>query len=728
MRAAPTRPDRRRRAPAARVRLAGGVVIAVAALAFGSAASRTPAPAPQAKRLPPIVFVSRQPATGSDRAQVPGVGPRGRTLAPGGRLLVREKDGRVREVLPAARFHDVSDPAVSWDGTTIAFAAVEHPADAWRLWTVRADGSGLTAVTKSDRRLDFAPLGGDAAGRFTRYDDFDPTWLPDGRIAFASTRFPQRAQQGDGPVSNLFVVGTDGGGLERLTSERNGLEEPSIDPNSGRVVYARWFFSPYLASDEGTTGLTLERAQAVPMDSVDLWQAISVLANGDRAQLAGGDPRERTTTQAYAPILLASDSTLVGVRSANPALLPDPGPSALVAYPGGFAPPLVLAGPGRFGAAERSRAMAPAALPDGRIAFAYDPVGDGDFGLWAVRPDGTRLERVLDLPGTHELDPAPLVARRAPIFALDEGGGIEDLAPPLPATTMAEVTRRDDTFRFDCLNVFATGPVDSPFPDAPRIGQDVRIRFYATLARPGSATGDSVVLVRESKIEPSGAVHEHDIPGDVPMFEQLVDGQGRVLRSPRGPAHVPGANFSRAGSGTKCIGCHSGHSALPAPRNNLEAKWFNASPSATVEVEASLPGSRSGAALVDRKARGPVLRTGWVAPLPAGGGRLPGARLEWPVSIEVRAVVLYAPQPDRKAGTDLEIRGATLTFWRGGVEVGRHVVVRTLRPEGTRIDFPPVRLDAITVVPTAARGRVEGQPAVALAEVETDARLIEDVP
>ncbi len=416
------------------------------------------------------------------------------------------------------------------------------------------------------------------------------------------------------------------------------------------------------------------------------------------------------------------------MRTANPALLPEPGPSALVAYPGGFAPPLVLAGPGRFGAAARSRAMAPAALPDGRIAFAYDPAGDGDFGLWTVRPDGTRLERVLDLPGTHELDPAPLVARRAPIFALDEGGGIEDLAPLLPATTMAELTRLDDTFRFDCLNVYATGPVDSPFPDAPKIGQDVRIRFYATLARPGAATGDSVVLVRESRIEASGAVHEHDIPGDVPLFEQLVDGRGRVLRSPRGPAHVPGANFSRAGAGTKCIGCHSGHSALPVPRNNLEAKWFNASPSATVEVAAKVAWGRPGAALVDRKARGPVLLTGWVAPLPARGRPLPGARLEWPIPIEVRAVVLYAPWPDRKAGTDLEVRGARLTFWRGGAQVGQHIVARTLSPHGTRTEFPPVRLDAITVVPTAVRGRVEGRPAVALAEVETDARLIEDIP
>jgi hypothetical protein len=725
MRTVPRPPDPRR-ARALRPRVAGAVAVAFAAVAFGTASSGPPAPPPQARNLPPLVFVSRLAPAGADRGQVPGAGPIGRTLAPGGRLLVRERDGRVRELVPAARFHDVADPAVSWDGGRVAFAAVEHPDSAWRLWLVGADGRGLRAVTRSDRRLDLGPLGAGAAERFARYDDFDPVWLADGRIAFASTRFPQRAQQGGGIASNLFVVGADGGGLERLSSERNGVEEPSVDPNTGRIVYARWFFSPYLPSDDAPGGLTLVRAGAVPMDSVDLWQAISVLVNGDRAQLAGGDPRERRSTQAYAPIVLPGDPTLVAVRSAHAALLPEPGPSALVAYPGGIAEGRELAGPGLRGARADARAMAPAALPDGRIVFAWDEGGGADFALRAVRPDGKRLERVLDLPGTHELDPAPLVARRAPHHVLDEGGGIEDLAPPLPALTMAEVQRLDDTFRFDCLNVFATGPVDSPFPDAPLVGQAVKIRFFATLARPGTATGDSVVLVRETPIDASGAVHEHDIPGDVPMFEQLVDGRGRVLRSVRGPAHVPGSNFSRAGSGTKCVGCHVGHSALPVPRNNQDAKWFNASPSARVEVEGAVAGGRGGEALVDRRARGPVARTGWVAPAPEKGRPLPGARLEWPVPIEVRAVVLYAPYPDRKVGTDLEVRGATLVFWRQGREVGRQVIARTLRSEGSRTEFPPVRLDAISVHPTAVRGRVEGRPAVALAEVETDARLIED--
>src|SRR5262245_29654158 len=205
MRPAPTLPE------PPRPRVAGGLVLLCAvALAAGAAAPAKPKAPPQAKHVPALVFVSRQPATGVDAGQVPGTGPRGRTLEPGGRLLVRDANGKVRELVPATRFHDVSDPAVSWDGTTVAFAAVEHPGEAWRIWSVGTDGSGLLAVTHSDRALDLAPLGGDPAGRFARYDDFDPVFLPDGRIAFASTRFPLRAQQGGGLASNLFVVSRGG--------------------------------------------------------------------------------------------------------------------------------------------------------------------------------------------------------------------------------------------------------------------------------------------------------------------------------------------------------------------------------------------------------------------------------------------------------------------------------------------------------------------------------------
>jgi len=682
-----------------------------------------------ARGIPPIVFVSRTRPTGKLHQSIPGFGLEGRTLAVGGRLLVRAADGGVRELVPSGALYDASDPAVSWDGKRIVFAGLAHPDSAWRLYLVRADGSGLTPLTYSDRAIDVRHLGPGAGQRFARYDDFDPAWLPDGRIVFASTRFPQIAQQGGFLVSNLFVVRSDGTGLERLTSERNGGEEPTIDPPTGRIVYSRWLFNPYLPSDQVPGGLTLDRARALPMERIDQWQTVSIFPDGDRIQLAAGDPGDHPSLTSYQPCVLRDGSLA--------AIVPSESPSALVSfrnllawYPPGVGPRRGGIGPGAIDAIPRDAsfrgAASPAALPDGRIAYAADQQGTwsetgpaalphDDMGIYVVNPTGGPVERILDLPGTDELDPAPLIKRKVPPV-IGPQGGIDDPAWTLPVTRLDQVRRGHDTLRFDDLNVFATGPVDSPFPDAPKIANKVRIRFFAALARPEAATGDTVVLVREAKLEDSGAVHESDIPGDVPMFEQLVDDLGHVLRSSRAPAHGPGFNFARTGAGTKCIGCHAGHSALPVPKNYLEAKWFNASTSA----EATVSGGSGGAHLVDRRAKGPIAATGWVA----GSEDGPWARLKWAIPIEAKALVLYAPTPDGAAGTDLQVKGCDVVLLRDGREVG-HASAGRVRPQGTRVEFPPARIDAIELRNFRVEGRVERRPTVALAEIETIARLIE---
>ena len=225
-----------------------GLLLAIVLL-FVPRPDRSPDAGPRRRaqlgKLPPLVFVSRQPIPGEPTA-IPGFGPHHRDRAPGGRLWVRESDGSQRELLPSGTFFDVADPAVAWDGERIAFAGTVSPDSAWRIWLVHRNGGGLMPVTRTDRaalvdRFDRA--------EFARYDDLDPCWLPDGRLVFASTRFPQRAQQGGVLATNLFVVHADGSGLHRITSERNGGEEPSIDPLHGRIVYGRWLFNRYLPSD-----------------------------------------------------------------------------------------------------------------------------------------------------------------------------------------------------------------------------------------------------------------------------------------------------------------------------------------------------------------------------------------------------------------------------------------------------------------------------------------------
>ena len=428
---------------------------------------------------PAIVFVSRNPVPGAPGA-IPGVGPIHRTVATGGRLMVRATSGRTSPLLPAGRFFDVSDPAVSYDGRRIAFAATVARDSAWRIWTVGADGRGLEPLTRSDRVLDPARFAA-AASRHARYDDFDPVWLADGRVVFASTRYPQTAEAGM-PASNLFIVNGDGAGLARVTSDRNGAEEPSVNPRSGLIVYARWWTSRYLPSDKTPTGVTTDRALAVEAEAVDLWHAIEITPDGDFPRLAGGFPRERKLTMAYQPIVL-DDGTLVGVTAEHLGLSPMPGALSVHAFPGGFAAPVSVPA-GRRG----SRAIvacAPAAIGGKRIVISSDAGEAGDLGLWVASIDGGSIAPLVDLKGTHELDAAALGPRKRPIVYGVFNSPLPNDAPP---PDVASYVDRGWTFRFDCLNVFANAPVDVPIPDAPPFQPGARHPLLRG-ARPSGGSG-----------------------------------------------------------------------------------------------------------------------------------------------------------------------------------------------------------------------------------------------
>ncbi len=673
--------------------------------------------ASHAWNVPALVFVSRQPAPAGS-GQIPGLGPRGRALATGGRLLIRDGNGRVRPVLPEARFFDVSDPCVSWDGKRIAFAATTAPDSAWRIWIVSADGSGLAAATRSDRGGDLRRARLDAR-RFARYDDLDPCWLADDRIAFASTRFPQRAQAGDLPVTNLFVTVPGGASPNRITAERNGGEELTLDPPTGRIVYARWWFNRFLPSDEPAAaglprGITLERAHAVPQDTINLWTAGIIHPDGDALKLAAGDAHAHATMRAYQPTVLP-DGSVVGVWAREASMDPAPGFVGLQHFAAGVGPARYLTGPGT---ALPAAACAPVALADGRLVFAMDVQGHGDFGLYLADADGRRAARIIDLPGSLELDAAVLAPRRRPPVPLEESIGLR--TADLPNVDPRQLADSSYTFRFDCLNVFTNAAVDAAIPDALPIQQGLRIRFYAPLARPEAVGGDSLILLREVPVDESGAVHVDDIIAETPIFEQLVGPDGHILRSTRGAAHVAGMNFSRMGSGTKCVGCHTGHSVIPAAPNNWLAKWFNTAPSA--EVWASSVGAGQARNLVDRRTRGPAPEVAWVAQ----GKQAERVRLAWNRIIEVRALVIYALRSDLSAGTQLRVDGTDLVFRRAGQTVKQLSVRRRLRPNGTRIEFEPVRVDAIEIMPTRVTGIALHRPVVALAEIETVARLLED--
>ena len=163
-------------------------------------------------------------------------------------IYVMDADGGNRENLSNHPVHDM-DPDWSPDGTKIAFISNRNGGE-YQIYVMDADGKNQTRLTDGPREKrdpDWSPDGGKIA--FTVRDlinhievmDADgdnrvvlerdalvPSWSPDGgKIAFVSGR--------DGG-SEIYVIGADGQGLERLTDDFLGGHSLSFSPDGRRIA------------------------------------------------------------------------------------------------------------------------------------------------------------------------------------------------------------------------------------------------------------------------------------------------------------------------------------------------------------------------------------------------------------------------------------------------------------------------------------------------------------
>ncbi len=115
----------------------------------------------------------------------------------------------------------VSDPCVSFDGKKILFS-MRPPGGQWRnIYEIDADGANLRQVT-----------GGGG-------HDFDPLYLPDGKILFTSSRDGEMDEYNHSPAEHLCRCDADGGNLERVSFNQSDDLDPTILPD-GRIAYTRW--------------------------------------------------------------------------------------------------------------------------------------------------------------------------------------------------------------------------------------------------------------------------------------------------------------------------------------------------------------------------------------------------------------------------------------------------------------------------------------------------------
>jgi hypothetical protein len=165
----------------------------------------------------------------------------------GGNLCVLSPvapDGKVTDLFPSLNSGIFGRYDLSFDARRIAFAYKKDKASGYRIYSANVDGTGLRQLTHD---------GADEPEMIRQfghgYDDLDPCYLPDGRIAFASTR----AKRAVICVSNftstaMHVMDADGKNLRCLSGNTVNEFTPVV-MDDGRVLYTRWEYVDKGAGD-----------------------------------------------------------------------------------------------------------------------------------------------------------------------------------------------------------------------------------------------------------------------------------------------------------------------------------------------------------------------------------------------------------------------------------------------------------------------------------------------
>ena len=180
-------------------------------------------------------------------------------------IYVMDADGGNRKNLSNNPVDD-KDPDWSPDGTKMAF--VSRRTGEYQIYVMDADGTNLIKLTdgpETKREPDWSPDGGkiaftvrdginhfeviDANGKNgVRFEDqtMQPSWSPDGQqIAFVSWK--------DGSIE-IYVMGADGRGLEKVTHDLVPKWDPSFSPDGKRIAYwgeEEGFFHIYVVGVDG---------------------------------------------------------------------------------------------------------------------------------------------------------------------------------------------------------------------------------------------------------------------------------------------------------------------------------------------------------------------------------------------------------------------------------------------------------------------------------------------
>lgn len=417
-----------------------------------------------------LVFVRRSPAPRPDTPQDYG------TFAPGaevvrvatsqdpvtGALTLGAEDSLSTLCGLAPASSDARRPAVSWDGTKIAFAARSSASEPYGIYVVEGASCALEP-TIAEPAVDSD--GGTVPTNGELVHNFDPAFTPDGRIVFASTRGnvtntgafigysgPQRTPADPSKLNaNLYVL--ENGAIRQLTFLLNQELSPSL-MRDGRVIMTTEKRQPGFYQLAGRR-INLDGGDYHPLfgqrDTIGFNQFTDVVELSDKNLAA--IMSERGAVHGAGALAIINRSIGVDQRNQDEAAyVQDP---AALNYPNFsfYQRSIRMLDDAATGllASTQGAYRNPAALPDGNllVSYAANVVAldsfDGDFDIVAVNV--TTGERTpLISSAEDELWPAAIYPRFSPsIFQsrLDEANGATQVLDDNDHREVSEVTFLD---------------------------------------------------------------------------------------------------------------------------------------------------------------------------------------------------------------------------------------------------------------------------------------------
>jgi len=391
----------------------------------------------------------------------------------------------------------IGSPAPSYDGRSVYAAMALNGDSFFHIYRVPVNGG-------PPQRLTDGP-----------FHDIDPAELPDGRIMFTSTRIGSFEEYHNPPARALFVMQSDGRGIEPITFTPIFDNEPKVMAD-GRIAFIR--------TDNFFDRAKVEtQIHAIRPDGTD--------GHTEVGADVGADYGVRLRALGYG----------------SPAPLPG-GKLACISSRGNF----ICASGGREPSFQR--------LPNGLGDLA--PLPDGRLLATVLRPDSRQMHS--DVIAVINPQDGSVV----PIFESPEGSVHSPIfvgAQPRPPQ-LAETVDRERmgipgnpaaTGYLYCQNVRFTRKVKADWD------QVRAIRVLAAKALTTRSSHSHIVHAGHETVElgtvplaPDGSFYV-EVPADVPLALQAVDAEGRSELNEMSWIYV------RPGERRSCVGCHAGRTATP---------------------------------------------------------------------------------------------------------------------------------------------------------------------